>query len=102
MTEWIKTHDLTTCCLHFKYKIQQTESKRVEKNQVDVIQKKAGVAMLISHRLQSTDYDQRQGEMLHTDEKVNSLGMHSDPKGVCTYQESCKIYEAKPDRTEGR
>ena len=34
MTEWIKTHDLTTRCLHFKYKIQQTESKRVEKNQV--------------------------------------------------------------------
>jgi hypothetical protein len=69
---------------------------------VDVIQKKAGVAILISHRLQSKDYDQRQGEMLHTDEKVNSLGRHSDPKGVCTYQESCKIYEAKPDRTEGR
>ena len=102
MTEWVKTQDQTTRCQHFKYKIQQTESKRVEKNQVDVIQKKAGVAILISHRLQSKDYDQRQGEMLHTDEKVNSLGRHSDPKGVCTYQESCKIYEAKPDRTEGR
>ena len=58
MTEWIKTHDLTTRCLHFTYKIQQTESKRVEKNQVDAIQKKVGVAILISHRLQSKDYYQ--------------------------------------------
>lgn len=102
MTEWIKTHDLTTHCLHFKYKIQQTESKRVEKDWVTVTQKKVGVAILISHRLRSKDYYQRQREMLHIDGKVNSLGRHSDPKGICTYQQNCKIYEAKPDRTEGR
>ena len=55
-------------------------------NQVNVIQKKVGVAILISHRLQSKDYYQRQGEMLHMDEKVNSLGRHSDPKGACTFR----------------
>ena len=69
---------------------------------MSVIQKKVGVAILISHRLQSEDYYQRQREMLHIDGKVNSLGRHSDPKVICTYQRSCKIYEAKPDRTKGR
>lgn len=53
---------------------------------MNVIQKKVGVAILISHRLQSKDYYQRQGEMLHMDEKVNSLGRHSDPKGACTFR----------------
>lgn len=57
---------------------------------MNVIQKKVGVAILISHRLQSKDYYQRQGEMLHMDEKVNSLGRHSDPKGDAPTKRAAK------------
>ena len=51
MTEWIKKHDPTICCLHFKYKIPKIESERVEKDHVNVIQKKVGVAILISDKV---------------------------------------------------
>ena len=100
MTEWIKTHDLTTRCLHFKYKIQQTESKRVEKNQVDAIQKKVGVAILILYkddfRAKKTTGG-RDGHYI-----IITRSIHQEDTAVqnkCAPDNSYKLHETKTDRT---
>lgn len=44
----------------------------------------------------------RQGETLCNDKRVKPPRKHSNPKCMCTKQESCKIHNAITDRTERR
>ena len=52
--------------------------------------------------IRANKIDKRQKEALHNDKRINPLGSHHDPKSVRTKQQSPKVHEAKPDRTERR
>ena len=107
LTEWIQSQDPYIFCLqetHCKPKDTYRLKVRGWKNtfHANRKQKKVGVAILISDKIDLKEYCKRQGRTLHNDQGINSRGRHKNCKYLCTHHKSPSMYKINTNRHKRR
>ena len=104
LAEWMKKQDLYLCCLqetHLKpkdtYRLKVKEWKKIFHANGD--QKKAGVAILISHKIdfEIKGREKRQRRTLHS---INPRRRYNNRKYICTQHRSTAICKANASKYE--
>ena len=99
LAEWIQKQDPYKCCLqetHFRprdtYRLKVRGWKKIF--HANGNQKKAGVAILISDKIDFKDYYKRQRRTLHNDQGINLRRIYNHCKYLCTQHRSTSIHKA--------
>ena len=99
LAEWIQKQDLYICCLqetHFRprdtYRLKVRGWKKIF--DANGNQKKAGVAILISDKIDFKDYYKRQRRTLHNDQGIDPRRRYNNCKYLGTQHRSTSIYKA--------
>ena len=99
LAEWIQKQDPCICCLqetHFRprdtYSLKVRGWKKIF--HANGNQKRAGVAILISDKIDFKDYYKRQRRTLHTDQGINPRRRYNSCKYLCTQHRSTSIHKA--------
>ena len=89
LAEWIQTQDPYICCLqetHLRprdtYRLKVRGWKKIF--HANGNQKKAGVAILISGKIDFKDYYKRQRRTLHNEQRINRRRRYNNCKYLCT------------------
>ena len=105
MAEWIQKQDPYICCLQETY-LETRDTYRLKVKGWKKIfhangdQKKAGVAILISDKIQfKTKAVKRQRRTLHNDQRINPR-RHNNYKYICTQHRSTAICTANANEYE--
>ena len=103
LTEWIQKQGPYICCLqetHFRHKDTYRPKVRGWKNMfyANEKQKKAGVATLISDKIDVKEDYKTYGRTLHNDQGINPRVRHKNCKYLCTQHRSTLIYETNCNR----
>ena len=98
LPEWIKKQDPSICCLqetHFRprdtYRLKVRGWKKIF--HANGNQKKGGVAILISDKVDFKECYKRQGRTLHNDQRINPR-RYKNYKYICTQHRSTSIHKA--------
>ena len=99
LVNWIKRQDLLVCCVqktHFMCK----ETHRLTGMEEDLPskwrakeKKKAGVAILVSDKMDFNKDQKRQRRALHNGKKINATSRANYPKYLCTQYRSTQIHK---------
>ena len=108
LAEWIQKQDPYLCCLretHLKprdtYRLKVKGWKKIFHANRD--QKKAGVAILISDKIDfKTKSVKRQRWLLHNDQRINPRRRYNNYKYICTQHGSTAICKANANKYERR
>ena len=99
LAECIQKEDPCICCLqetHFRprdtYRLKVRWWKKIF--HANGNQKKAGVAVLISGKIDFKDYCKRQRRTLHNDQGINPGRRYNNCKYLCTQHRSTSIHKA--------
>ena len=99
LAEWIQKQDPYICCLqetHFRprdaYRLKVMGWKKIF--HANGNQKKAGVAILISDKIDFKDYYKRQRRTLYNDQGIDLRRKYNNCKYLCTQHRSTSIYKA--------
>ena len=80
----------------------ETEGEGIEEDfHANRNQKKNGVAIFISDKLDFKEYYKRKRRTLPNDKKINS-GINNNCKYICSQHRSTTLYEATADSHKGR
>ena len=98
LTEWTQKQDPYICCLqenHFRprdtYRLIVRGWKKIF--HANGNQKKAGVAIFVSDKIDFKDNYKRQGRTLHNDQGINPRRRYNSCKYLCTQHRSTSIYK---------
>ena len=105
LAEWIQKQDPYICCLqetHFRPKDTYRLKVRGWKNifHANGKQKKAGVAILISDKIDLKEYYKRLGRTLHNDQGINPRRRHNNYKYICIQHRSSAICKTNANKYE--
>ena len=99
LAEWIQKQDPSICCLqetHFRprdtYRLKVRGWKKIFHNNGN--QKKAGVAILTSDKIDFKDYYKRQRRTLHHDQGINPRRRYNNYKYLCTQHRITSMHKA--------
>ena len=105
LAEWIQKQDPYICCLqetHFKtrdtYRIKVKGWKKIFHANGD--QKKAGVATLISDKIDFKGCEKRQRRTLHNNQRINPRRSYNNYKYICTQHRSTATCKANTNEDE--
>ena len=105
LAEWIQKQDPYICCLqetHLKtrdtYRLKVKGWKKILHANGD--QKKAGVATLISDKIDFKGCEKRQRRTLHNNQRINPRRSYNNYKYICTQIKSTAISKANTNEYE--
>ena len=105
LAEWIQKQDPYICCLqetHLKtrdtYRLKVRGWKKVFHANKD--QKKAGVAILISDKIDFKGCEKRQRWSLHNGQRINPRRRYNNCKYICTEHRSTAICKTNANKYE--
>ena len=106
LAEWIQKQDPYIRCLqetHFRprdtYRLKVRRWKKIF--HANGNQKKAGVAILISDKIDFKDYYKRERRTLQNDQEINPRRKYNNCKYLCTQHRSTSIHKAKANSHKG-
>ena len=106
LTEWIQKQDPYICCLQETY-LKARDTNRLKVKDWKKIfhangdQKKAGVAILISDKIDSNKgCEKRQRRTLHNDQRINPRRRDNNYKYICTQRKNTVISKANANEYE--
>ena len=107
LAAWIQKQDPYICCLqetHFRprdtYRLKVKRWKKIV--HANGNQKKAGVAILISHKIDFKECYKRQERTLHNDPVINPRRRYNNCKYICIQYRSTSIYKVNASSCKRR
>ena len=105
LAEWIQKQDPCICCLqetHLKtgntYRLKVKGWKKIFHTNRD--QKKAGVAILISDKIDCKTGCEKRQRTLHNDQRINPRRRYNNCKYICTQHRSTSIHKVNANKYE--
>ena len=106
LDEWIQKQDPYICCLQ-RTDLETRDTYRLKVKgwrkifHADRDQKKAGVAILISDKIDFKGCEKRQKWTLHNDQRINPRRRYNNHKYICTQHRSTTICKTNANKHEG-